>query len=146
VCWCCDECADDLMPHGRVRPFLQKSTCLTSSTSGLYAVQICSRDVPHFEGTKLSSCAVWGHKPNERPSRRDRERERMRARERHSDTFVDTNMLLQIHPHGGDIGRKVVDRDTGALWKLSHRGRCEWRIVTTMRCRNSCRQTWPRCV
>ena len=36
----------ECLPHGGVRPFLQKSTCLTQLTLGPYEVQIWSRNTP----------------------------------------------------------------------------------------------------
>ena len=41
-------------PHCRVRPFHQKSTCLTLLNLGPYVVQIWSRD-PNFKVTKTSN-------------------------------------------------------------------------------------------
>jgi hypothetical protein len=47
-----------LYPHGGVRPFHQKSTCLTQSTSRPYVVQILSRYPPNLEGTNPSYSTV----------------------------------------------------------------------------------------
>jgi len=43
-----------ILPHVGVRPFHQKSTCLTQLTLGPYVVQIWSRDVRNIEPTKPS--------------------------------------------------------------------------------------------
>ena len=47
------------LPHGGIRPFHQKSTCLTELTSGPYVVQIWSRNARNFEETKRSYSTVW---------------------------------------------------------------------------------------
>ena len=47
------------LPHGGVRPLHQKSTCLTQSALGPYAVQIWSRNVRKSEPTKPSRSTVW---------------------------------------------------------------------------------------
>ena len=55
------------LPHGAVRFFHPKSTCLTQSTLGPRAVQIWSRDARKFEllVTKPSKFTVW--RPNLQP-------------------------------------------------------------------------------
>jgi hypothetical protein len=40
------------LPHGRVRPFHQKSTCLRQLTLGPYAMQTWSRNPQNVEATK----------------------------------------------------------------------------------------------
>ena len=39
-------------PHGGVRPFHQKSNCLTQSTLGPYVVYIWSRNTPEYGASK----------------------------------------------------------------------------------------------
>ena len=46
-------------PHGGLRPFHQKLTCLTHLSSGPRVVQIWSRHPPNLEGTNLSESTVW---------------------------------------------------------------------------------------
>ena len=46
-------------PHGGVRPFHQKSTCLTQITLGPYVVQIWSRTPRISAGSKPSNSTVW---------------------------------------------------------------------------------------
>jgi len=47
------------LPHGGVRPFHQKSTCLTQLTLGRYVVQIWSRYARNLEPTKPSNSTEW---------------------------------------------------------------------------------------
>ena len=53
--WIRFDLCDHVGPHGGVRPFHQKSTRLTQSILGPYAVQIWSRYARNFEPTKLSN-------------------------------------------------------------------------------------------
>jgi len=46
-------------PHRGVRPFHQKSTCLTKLTLGPYVVQIWSRDARNFKPTNTANSTVW---------------------------------------------------------------------------------------
>ena len=48
-------------PHGGARPFHQKTTCLTQSTSGPYVVQIWSRHDRKSERTRPSKSTVWNY-------------------------------------------------------------------------------------
>ena len=50
-------------PHGGVRPFQKKSTCLTQLTLGPDVVHIWSRDVRKFELTTPSNSTEWGAGP-----------------------------------------------------------------------------------
>ena len=47
------------IPHGGVRPFHQKSTCLTQLILGPYAVRIWSRIPQNYGGLKASNSTVW---------------------------------------------------------------------------------------
>jgi hypothetical protein len=47
------------VPHGGVRPFRQKSTCLAKSTLGHYVVQIRSRNPGISEATNPSISTKW---------------------------------------------------------------------------------------
>jgi len=46
-------------PHGGVRPFQQKSSCLTQLTLGPNVEQLWSRNVRKSERTKPSNSTVW---------------------------------------------------------------------------------------
>ena len=48
------------VPHGGVRPFNRKSTCLTQSTCGPSAVQIWSHNPQNVEATRHSNSTVGG--------------------------------------------------------------------------------------
>ena len=58
-------------PHGGVRPFHQKSTCLTELTVGPYLVHIWTRNVRNPERTERSNSTVWiGVAPGGLPRRK----------------------------------------------------------------------------
>ena len=50
---------DGVLPHGGLRPFHQKSTCITQLTLGPNAVQIWPRNPRVSEATKPSNLTVW---------------------------------------------------------------------------------------
>ena len=55
-----DESVPHTQPHGRARPFHEKSTCLTQSPSGPYVVQIwsCETFVPHRMACQFDKTAT----------------------------------------------------------------------------------------
>ena len=54
-------CGESL-PHGGVRPFHQKSTCLTQLTLGPYVVQIWPRYGRNFDQTKSAYSTEWSYR------------------------------------------------------------------------------------
>jgi len=51
-------CAEVSVPHGRVRPFHQKSNCLTQLTFGQNVVQVWSRDTLKLRDLGLEEVSV----------------------------------------------------------------------------------------
>ena len=104
------------VPHGGVRPFHQKSTCLKRFTLGSYVVQIWSCTPQNGEATKLSNTTEWMEKTAVLASA-----SKNRCANEFSDTWIRVQVKQlytdrkQIHKTPGCAAHWIVNAISGAM-------------------------------